>query len=167
MKLIEQLQIIIVKKIKIIIGTFMGLILSYFIFYLDIFDLDLFNKKYITNLETKLLELKEETNSEKILESNHNNNIYYLIGGTILLIGGLVVYFYYFNGGDSDFMNNSSNILNQLSFEESEVKYHEDKIARRLDFLDTPSPSPSKNLDRYTSNLSPIYEKGIKSLKDI
>lgn len=67
MKLIEQLQIIIVKKIKIIIGTFMSLILSYFIFYLDILDLDLFNKKYITNLETTLLELKEEINSEKML----------------------------------------------------------------------------------------------------
>ena len=159
MKLIEQLQIILVKKINIIIGTFMNLILSY-----SIFDLDLFNKKYIANLETELLELKEEINSEKISKNNHN--MYYLIGGTILLIGGLL-YFYYFNGGDNDFMNNSSNILNQLSVEEAKVKYHEDKIARRLDFLDTPSPSPPKNIDRYTSNLSPIYEKSIKSLKDI
>ena len=102
MKLIEQLQIILVKKINIIIGTFMSLILSY-----SIFDLDLFNKKYIANLETELLELKEEINSEKISKNNHN--MYYLIGGTILLIGGLL-YFYYFNGGDNDFMNNSSNI---------------------------------------------------------
>ena len=164
MQLAKKLQKIVVQNIKIIIGIFIIIILSLIIFYVDIFDLDLFNKKYIANLETELLELKEEINSEKISKNNHN--MYYLIGGTILLIGGLL-YFYYFNGGDNDFMNNSSNILNQLSVEEAKVKYHEDKIARRLDFLDTPSPSPPKNIDRYTSNLSPIYEKSIKSLKDI
>ena len=90
----EKIQIIIKKNIKMFIITFGILISSYFIFYLDLFDLDLFNKKYIANLETELLELKEEINSEKISKNNHN--MYYLIGGTILLIGGLL-YFYYFN----------------------------------------------------------------------
>ena len=50
MQLAKKLQKIVVQNIKIIIGIFIIIILSLIIFYVDIFDLDLFNKKcqYIT-----------------------------------------------------------------------------------------------------------------------
>lgn len=59
----------------------------------------------------------------------------------------------------------SSNIRNNFSFEETEVKYSEDLVTRRLDFATTPSPSPPKALERYTNDVSPLYEKGIKNLR--
>lgn len=174
MQLAKELQKIVVQNIKIIIGVCIIIILSLIIFYVDIFDLDLFNKKYIKDLETELLELKqeikqelkEELKQELTLEKN-NDILYYVIGGCIIIIMGICI-FYYYNSGNGDIVENvSSNILNRLDVEETEVKYTEDKVNRRLDFATTPTNSPIKNPNRYTSDLSPIYEKGIKVLKDI
>lgn len=176
MQLVKELQKIVVQNIKIIIGVFM-IIISFIIFYVDIFDLDLFNKKYIKDLEIELLELKQEIKQElkeelkqeitlEKIEKN-NNIIYYVLGGCMIIIMGICI-FYYYNSGNGDIIENvSSNILNRLDVEETEVKYTEDKVNRRLDYVTTPTNSPIKNSNRYTSDLSPIYEKGIKVLRDI
>ena len=165
----EKIQIIILKNIKTFIITSIILISSYFIFYLDLFDLDLFNKKYIENLENELIELKRETNLKSINEIKSETTIYQWISG-VALVAGTFLFFYYFYHGGGDNANllsspSSTNIYNNLPFEETEIKYSEDPVTRRLDFTTTPSPSPPpKALERYTNDISPLYEKGIKSL---
>ena len=65
MKLIKQVKILLLKNLKIVIGILISIVLSYVTFYLDIFDLDLFNKKNI-NFEPENIQEKYKEDLKKI-----------------------------------------------------------------------------------------------------
>lgn len=113
--------------------------------------------------------LAEGNSVESESESNFNINSkkkYYILAMSISLAIGLAIYYYFSGGGDLPPLP-SSNILNLNPFEESEVKYSEDSVTRQLDFNTTPQTTPEKALDRYASEVSPEYEKGIRALTDL
>ena len=125
------------QNIKKIILSIIILISSSFIFYL--FDFDLFNQKFMTDLETELPEFEEELDEELPQdEIKENNKIYYQVGAALVLlgIGGLCIYFFYFSGGGDSALD----IANQLR--ETEIKYHHDSDTGELDFTRTVEPNP-------------------------
>lgn len=150
MKLIKKLQIILTQNKKIIIRILISMILSYlsyFIFYLDLFDLNLFNKEDVIDLKTELLEKKRDLNLEKQdlnlekqdlnLEENtkKDNNIYYLIAAGVVVVGALVLYYYFNNGANSpDLIKEGfDEMLSRIR--ETDQKYFHDKDTGRTGLL--------------------------------
>ena len=157
---LKQIQFLFIENIKIVIGMLITLILNYIILYIDIFDMDFLNMKYIEDLEKELTELKQnlkpESKMETVADKNPDFN-YYWVGGILLVISGIIIFNFFNNGGDAECL--SSNMLNKLPTEETEG------VAR---FLRTPTPpSPPQGASRYTNAMSPVYEKGIKILHDL
>ena len=104
------------KKILVILTS---IFFGNLFFYFDIFDLDIFNQKYIQELESKIKELEkikdeqEKQNdqimsqsidiSKEIEPKNNSNTILYIALGSILIIGVVALYFYYgSNSGDNN-----------------------------------------------------------------
>ena len=156
-------------------------ILMYYILYIDIFDFDFFNKKQIQDLKLELLQLKENfeikenlniektddlINEEKKIPKD--NTVYYCLIAATIILGGLFLIYYYHNGPDNGFMDTdrSSNIFNLSCVEETEAKYREDKFTGEAHYATTPphETTPEDSLKRYTGDLSPLYEKGLKAL---
>ena len=61
---LKQIQFLFIENIKIVIGMLITLILNYIILYIDIFDMDFLNMKYIEDLEKELTELKQNLKPE-------------------------------------------------------------------------------------------------------
>lgn len=148
----------------------------YFLFLIsfNVLDIDLSTTAYCESeqeqsdrTEKILSAVLAEQDSVDIDESSiYSKKLYYLLGISLTLILAFGFY-YYFQGGGGDLPVPSSNILNLNSFEESEVKFTQDPLTKRLDFNTTPQTTPEKALDRYTSDISPEYEKGIRILTDL
>lgn len=113
---IKQLKKLLQNRFITVIFCFAMLTLSYLLFYVDIFDLDIFNRKYAKVLETELLEWKQKylEATEVQIDANDNTSsvqeeqeidkitLQDLLVGALLLIGvGLGIYFYFHTGGDA------------------------------------------------------------------
>lgn len=108
-QLIKKFKLFSKEKIKILYTILITLFITYLISILDPFDLDFFNEKYISDLESELSDLKQH---KEIINDNHLSTtkeissevntktkiIYYLVGG-VVLVG---ILFFCFNGGSGD-----------------------------------------------------------------
>lgn len=157
MQFIKQLQILLLKNIKIIISVLLIISLSSIIFYLDLFNLNFLNKQDIIDLKTELLEEKENLNIEEtsnIQEVSNNKNLYkYLIGASCILLFIIIVYYC----GDNDQPYIDDKTLNQ-AFKDS-ISDLENPAIRKIILETTPKENFVDEVDELRKQLEELAKK--------